>query len=227
MNAMMINPEEAYQASHTAFDQGNYPKARLLASQCLAVAPLDSYWHLGALSLQCWAANYLGDNITVERDAAKLLSSDAGADKLWFDGLAFLNLGLVNQRTRRTHEAKTYFQQAFQRYTAYGANPGQARMRVLINKVFTAITYWASSGERKHLNLLAQELANHPAHDKELDHLRRAVDLYLRRAMGEDVTAEAEIAARQGVSRAILAYILLEKRLQPYFETGLAGSLAQ
>src|SRR3972149_9649813 len=155
MNAMLINPEETYQAGYAAFDQGNYPKARLLASQCRAAAPSDSYWHFGALGLQCWAANYLGDNTTVERDAAKLLSGEAGADKLWFDGVALFNLGLVSQRTRRTMEAKTYFTQASQRYASYPMNDGQTQTWAWIYKFFSAIAHWASSGEHKRLRQLA------------------------------------------------------------------------
>ena len=210
---MNINLEEVYQAGYTAFDQGNFPKARLLASQCLVVAPQDSYWHSGALGLKCWAANYLGDNATVERDAAKLLSSDAGADKLWFDGLALFNLGLVSQRIRRTSEARKYFTQASQRYAAYEISPGKPHTWAWIHKFFSAVTRWASSGELKHLWQLARELAYFPVLDDELGHLRWAVDLYLRRAKGEDVAAVAETAARQGVSRAFLAYLLLEKKL--------------
>ena len=95
---MILNPEEVYQAGHTAFDQGNFPKARLLASQCLAVAPRNSYWHASALGLKLWSANYLGDNATVEREAVKLLSSDAGADKLWFDGLALFGVEFNHRR---------------------------------------------------------------------------------------------------------------------------------
>ena len=213
VNTMIINLKEVYQAGYAAFDQGNFPKARLLASQCLAVTPQDSYWHSGALGLKCWSANYLGDNATVERDAAKLLSSDAGVDKLWFDGLALFNLGLVSRRTRRAREARTYFTQALQRYAAYEIRPGQPHTWAWINKFFVAIAHWASSGEANRLWQLARELANHPVFDDELHHLRRAVYLYLRRAMGEDVSAEAETAAQQGVSRAVLAYILLEKKL--------------
>jgi hypothetical protein len=213
VNQMIINPEEVYQASNTAFDQGNFPKARLLASQCLVAAPRDSYWHFGALGLKCWAANYLGDNATVEREAAKLLSSDAGADKSWFDGLALFNLGLVSQRTRRTIEAKTYFTQASQCYAASDVNSGQHPIGPWNHKLFAAIAHWASSGAPEHLQRLAQELACHPASAEELEYLTRAVDLYLRRARGESVTADAETAARQGVSRAVLAYLLLEKKL--------------
>ncbi len=210
---MTINPEEVFFASHAAFDQGNFPKARLLASQCLTVAPQDSYWHFGALGLKVWAANYLGDNATVEREAAKLLSSDAGANKSWFDGLAFFNLGLVSQRTRRSAEARTYFTQASQRYAASDMSAGKHATRAWNNKLFAAIAHWASSGAPEHLQRLAQELACHPASAEKLAYLTRAVDLYLRRARGENVAADAETAARQGVSRAVLAYILLEKKL--------------
>jgi hypothetical protein len=213
VNKMMINPEKVYQASHAAFDQGNFPKARLLASQCLVAAPQDSYWHFGALGLKCWAANYLGDNATVAREAAKLLSSDAGANKSWFDGLALFNLGLVSQRTRRSAEAKTYFTQASQRYTASDVTSDQHHTGFWNQKLFAAIADWASSDAPEHLRQLAQELASHPASAEELEYLSRAVDLYLRRARGENVTTDAETAARQGVSRAILAYILLEKKL--------------
>ena len=49
-----------------------------------------------------------------------------------------------------------------------------------------------------------------PAPDEETRHLAQAVDLYLRRAQGENVRTEAEAAARDGVSRAFLALVLLE-----------------
>lgn len=207
---MMINPQEIYQAGHAAFDQGNFPKARLLASQCLATAPQDSYLHFGALGLKCWAANYLGDNATVEREAEMLLSGDAGADKQWFEGLALFNLGLLHQRTRHSMQAKIYFTLASQRYAAYDTNSRQPRARMLTNKFFAALAHWASTGERKPLDDLAQDLSDYPAFESELESLAHAVGLYLRRAGGEDVTAEAETAACQGVSRAFLAYILLE-----------------
>jgi hypothetical protein len=209
---MILNPEEVYQASHAAFDQGNFPRARLLASQCLAVTPRDSYWHASALGLKLWSANYLGDNATVEREAVKLLSNDAGADKQWFDALALFNLGLVGLRTRRVGEARAYFIQASQRYDAYTTNAGQPHPRAWTYKFFAAIATWASSGESRRLWQLARELANHPVFNTEMEHLRHAVYLYLRRAMGEDVSMEAETAARQGVSRAYLAYLLLERR---------------
>jgi hypothetical protein len=210
---MNINLEEVYQAGQTAFDQGNFPKARLLASQCLAAAPQDSSLHFSALGLKCWAANYLGDNITVERDAARLLSGDSGEGKRWFEGLALFNLGLVHQRTRRTMQAKTYFTLASQRYAEFENGSGQPLTWLLKNKFYAALAHWASTDEWKPLQELAQELAIYPASEDELKHLARAVELYLRRAGGEDVTAEAEIAVRQGVSRAFLAYILLERKL--------------
>jgi hypothetical protein len=210
---MVINPEEVYQAGYAAFGQGNFPKARLLASQCLAVASHDSYWRFRALGLQCWAANYLGDNATVEREAAKLLSSDTGVEKFWLDGLALFNLGLVRQRTRRTGEAKRFFTQASQRYASYEIRSGQPHTGILIHKFFAAIAHWASTNESKHLKQFAKELASYPVSNEELDHLTRAVELYLRRAEGADVTAEAETAARQGVNRAFLAYLLLEEKL--------------
>jgi hypothetical protein len=210
---MLINLEEVYQASCVAFDQGNFPKARLLASQCLAVAPQDSYMHYGALGLKCWAANYLGDNVTVEREAAILLSGEASTDKRWFEALALFNLGLVSQRTRRTMQAKIFFNLASQRYGAYPVSTEQPRPRILINRFFAALAHWASTGDRKPLEELARNLSEHPVTDAELEPLARAVGLYLRRARGEDVTTEAETAVRQGVSRAFLAYILLEGKL--------------
>jgi hypothetical protein len=209
---MITNLQEIYQASHTAFDQGNYPKARLLASQCLSAAPQDSYLYYGALGLRCWAANYLGDNVTVEREAEMLLSDNVRVDKRWFEALALFNLGLVNQRTRRTMQAKIFFTLASQRYAAYEHGTGIYSTQVLINKFFAVIAHWASTGELSSIAFLAQELLNNPASDPEIGHLARAVELYLRRAQGEDVTVEAELAARQGVNRAYLAYILLERK---------------
>jgi hypothetical protein len=210
---MILNPQETYHAGVAAFDRGNFPKARLLASQCMAAAPKDSYLHFGALGLLCWAANYLGDSGTVERDAARLLSGDAGADQGWFDGLAFFNLGLVSQRTRRTLEARAYFTQASQRYAAYEGRSSQPYATRWTGRLFTAITRWAASGEPQDLRQLAQELAVVPASGEELGQLAQAAELYLRRAGGEDVAEAAETAAQQGVSRALLAYILLERRL--------------
>jgi hypothetical protein len=215
-----INPEEVYQAGYAAFSQGNFPKARLLASQCLAVAGRDSYWHYGALGLKCWAANFLGDNATVEREAALLLSGDAGATQLWFDGLALFNLGLVRQRARRAGEARSYFTQASQHYTAYGIRSGQPHGQALTNQFYAAVTRWASSGDSLPLHQLAQKLASCPAPDQELRHLAWAVELYQRRAAGEDVAAAAEIAARQGVSRAYLAYLLLEAKRPAVIRVG-------
>ncbi len=207
------DPEQAYQAGDAAFRQGNFPRARLLASQCLAAASPDSTLRFQALSRQCWAANYLGDNATVEREAARLLSGDAGADQLWFDGLALFNLGLVRQRTRRTDEARTYFSLASQRYAASDACFHPSRAQAMIHRFFAAISCWASTNDSQPLRQLSQELSAPTEADPELRRLARAVSLYLRRLAGEDVAVEAEIAARQGVSRAYLAYLLLEPRL--------------
>ncbi len=211
MKTATANPKEVYLAGYAAFDQGDFTQAVLLASQCLAAAPPDSYWHYGALGLRCWASNYLGDNATVEQDANSLLSDDAGSDKPWFDGLALLNLGLVRQRTGHIAEAKTRFAQASQRYAAYEIGSGQPHTWALINRFFGALTHWASCGESDILRRLAQELAGQPTCDEELNRLADAVGLYLRRAAGEDVAAAAAAAAHQGVSRAFLGYILLEE----------------
>ena len=196
-------------AGYAALDQGDFGKATSLATECLAIAPPDAYWHFGALGLRCWAANYMKDNQSVERDARNLLAEDAGPDKPWFDGLALLNLGLVRWRAGRIDAAKTLFAQASTRYAAYRLGSGRPAEWMLIVRFFTAVTGWAASGETDALMRLAEELASLPAMNEEIARLDRVVTLYLRRAEGKQVTAEVKAAARRRTSRAFLALILL------------------
>ena len=130
---MLTDPQILYQASCTAFNQGNFAKARLLASQCLLAAPKDSYIHYSALGIMCWSANYLGDNQTVEHEATRLLTGKCSSDKHWFEALALFNLGLLRQRTRCMTQAKACFNQAYTRYAAYQKERDQPRTCILTN----------------------------------------------------------------------------------------------
>ena len=86
MNTMMVNPEAVYQAGYAAFSQGNYAKARLLASQCLAVASHDSYWRFGALGLCLY--QFLDEVRAVHQ-------------RLWGE---HLSLGQARQQIRNSHQ---------------------------------------------------------------------------------------------------------------------------
>lgn len=209
---MNLNPKALYQASCTAFGQGNYPRARLLASQCLSATPRDTYLYYAALSLKCWSANYQGDTITVEREAALLLEANPLTDKRWFEALALYNLGLVQQRTRHAWQAATYFNLASQRYAAYKNGLNQPRIRILTNRFFAALTHWGATGDRGMLAAIAKDISDHPVFKADLNHLAYALGLYLRRTEGEDVTCAAANAASHGVDRTLLAYLLLEPR---------------
>ena len=206
---MVSDPRELYLSGYVAFDQGDFGEATSLATECLAIAPPDSYWHFGALGLRCWAANYMEDNLSVERDACDLLAEEAGLDKPWFDGLALLNLGLVRWRAGHINEAKTLFAQASTRYAAYEIGSERPAEWMLIVRFFAAVTRWAASGETDTLMRLADELASLPAMNEEIEHLNRVVSVYLRHAEGEQVTAETKSAALTPTSRAFLALILL------------------
>ncbi|MFQ5923857.1 MAG: hypothetical protein ACE5M4_13530 [Anaerolineales bacterium] len=207
---MMDNPKELYLEGYAAFDQGRFSDAMSLATRCLATASPDSYWHFGSLGLRCWAANFLGDNTSVERDADALLSEDAGSEKPWFDGLALLNLGLARYRAGRTTEAKELFAQASERYFAHRINSEHPPEWQLVSEFFAAATRWAAFGEVDRMKQLADKLASLHDPDKEMEHLSHAIGLYQRHAGKEDVRAEATATAREGVSRAFLAIILLE-----------------
>ena len=88
---------EIYLAGYAAFEDGDFPRAVLLASRCLQDAPPGSYWHSGALGLRCWARGWLGDDVGVKEDAEALLRKE-GPDREWFTGLALFNLALMKMR---------------------------------------------------------------------------------------------------------------------------------
>lgn len=202
--------KETYAAGYAAFDQGDFHTAVALASQCIATSPPDSYWHFGALGLRCWAANYLADNASVERDAQALLTTNAGVDKPWFDGLALLNLGLVYRRAGDVSKARACFARASRRYAAYAIDAKQPAAWQWVNRFFAVTTHWAASGECAALKTLAADIARQPTPSEEMTRLAHAVDMYLRHARGETVEAEAEAAACAGVSRAFLVFLLLK-----------------
>ncbi len=204
------DPRELYLSGYAAFDQGEYAEAIDRATQCLDVAPADSYWHFGSLGLRCWAANYLRDDTRVEQDAQVLLSGDAGSEQPWFEGLALLNLGLAARRAGRQREARRFFARAAVRYAVHEIQPGQPGAWALVSEFFAAVTRWAASGQSDVLDRLTEKLTALEQPDLEMQHLGRAVDLYQRRAQGKDVRSPAETAAHEGVSRAFLALLLLE-----------------
>jgi len=207
--------EEKYFAGYAAFESGDYRTAVSLASECIAGSAPDSYWHFGALGLRCWVTNFLRDNTSVENDAHTLLRASSGVDKPWFDGLAVYNLGLVQRRIGQAEAAKVLFERASRRYAAYEIRDEQPQAWKLVNQFFVAVTYWAACGDISALDELGQFLHGSHSVDTETGHLVEAVNLYLRRAKGEDVSSEAEAAVSDGVSRAFLAHILLEKNDLP------------
>lgn len=209
-NVALHGPRDFYLAGYAALDGGDYARAIALATQCLAIAPPDSYWHFGSLGLRCWAANYLGEDAGVERDAQALLVGDAGTEQPWFEGLALLNLGLVARRAGQLAEAGEQFARAGECYAAHRISPGQPAEWALVSQFFAAAACWAACGDADGLERLAADVAALPGPDEEMVRLGRAIDLYLRRARGEDVRAEAEAAVGEGVSRAFLALLLLE-----------------
>ncbi len=203
---------EIYLAGYAAFDQGDYSAAVSLAAQCLDLALPTSYWHSGALGLRCWAANYVGEDGLVGRDARALLGKEEGPEKLWFDGLALFNLALVSQRRGRDVEAKELFARAAERYDKYADSLAGPAEWDFVARFFGAVASWAGMGKRDGLESLAEELAKLPDLRGELDSVGRAVGLVLRHALGEEVSTEAEEAALGGVSRALLAVILVPHR---------------
>jgi len=213
---MTDDPQKLYLEGYPAFDQGHFYEAVALATQCLRIASPVSYWHFGALGLRCWAANYLENDASVKQDALTLLGEDAGTQKLWFDGLALLNLGLFRRRTGQTAEAKELFAQASQRYAVHKISPEQPPEWQLVSDFFAAVTHLADFDESDKLKQLGEKVASLRTSGKEsalnMENLDLAIRLYQRHAQGEDVRTEATTAAQKGVSRAFLALILLEVR---------------
>lgn len=206
---MAENPEKLYKSGYRAFEKGDFEKAIRLASNCLNTADIDSYWYPGALALRCWAANYAGDSEQVIRDAYVLLSMDSGDDKMWFDGTALLNLGLLRRRGGDVSEAEILFQFASERYGAYEIDAKQPPEWRLIRDLFVASCTWAAVNTIDKINELAKKLAEGPTAKKEVGHIKAAAELYRRAASGEDIRSEAEQATGLGVSRAFVALLLL------------------
>lgn len=206
---MAQNPEKLYKSGYQAFEKGDYDKAIGLATDCLKTADIDSYWYPGALALRCWAANYGGKAEQVIRDAYVLLSMDSGDDKMWFDGTALINLGLLRRRKGDISEAEILFQFAAERYGAYEINAKHPPESHFIRDLFVAACTWAALDSVDKLNELAGNLKGNPDSKGEIDHLRRAVELLQHAAEGKDVRDEAEKAAGNGVSRTFVSLLLL------------------
>lgn len=199
---------EIYKQGYAAFDRGDFDAAVSLATQCLTLAAPDSYWHFGALGLRCWAASFLDDAASVERDAQTFLTEDSGSDKPWFDGLASFNLGLVQRRAGNVEQAKGYFAKASAYYAAYQIHPEQPPEWELVTLLFAAVTSWAAAGDKGRLEQLSEKLAGWETPGDLTEQLTRAVDLYFRHIDGQDVKEEAAAATSAGVSRTFLALLL-------------------
>lgn len=206
---MAQNPEKLYKSGYRAFEKGDYDKAIGLAADCLKTADFDSYWYPGALALRCWAANYGGNAEQVIRDAYMLLSIDSGDDKMWFDGSALLNLGLLRRRGGDVSEAEILFQFAAERYGAYEIDAKQPPEWRIIRDLFVAACTWAALDSVDKLDELAGRLKEKPDAKGEIAHVGRVVELFKRAAAGKDVRDEAQKAVGNGVSRAFVALLLL------------------
>jgi len=202
------DPATFYHAGYAAFDRGEFAEAIALATRCLSLAAPESYWHFGALGLRCWAANGLDDRAQVKRDAGALLSAETGTDKPWFDGLALLNLALIERRGGLGEQARITFDRAAERYAAHQIAPEQPPEWALVSRYFAALSRWASCGETGDLQLLQEMLAGWSPPTEDTRQLAAAVDLALRHADGEDVKKPAGLATLEGISRAFLALLL-------------------
>jgi hypothetical protein len=205
--------EEIYFAGYAAFDQGRFSDAIKLATQCLHQAAPDTYWYAGALGLRCWAANFMSDDKSVERDANALLALQDGPNSDWFEGLARFNLGLTARRRGRGTEAKEWFAQAAESYAVYKIQTELPAQWALIVGLFAAASQWVAFGNQDGLEALENKLANIGEPD-EMGHIAQAVDLLLRYAAGDEVRSQAAAIAAQGTSRAFLALILLTRQEQ-------------
>ena len=201
--------ETLHLSGYSALDRGDYGKAMKLATECLNLAAVDSYWHFGALGLRCWAANYLGDDDVVKRDAASLLAGDAGASQQWFRALACLNLGLMHRRRGRRRKAEECFAEAERGYSACRLKPGQPADWAHVYGYFSAASRFLRTRDVDILERLLARVTGGTTDTVERQHVRCAIDLLLRRALGDEVLGQAEEAAQAGVSRALLGPILL------------------
>jgi tetratricopeptide (TPR) repeat protein len=206
---MAQDPEKLYKSGYQAFESADYDKAIRLAADCMARADINSYWYPGALALRCWAANFAGQAEQVIRDAYVLLSIDSGDDKMWFDGTALLNLGLLRRHKGDAGESEILFQFAAERFGAYQIEAGQPPEWRFIRDLFVASCTWAALSTVDKFNELAGELNGHQAAKGEVGHIQRAIALYKRAAEGNDVRDEAEKATGNGVSRTFVALLLL------------------
>jgi tetratricopeptide (TPR) repeat protein len=207
---MALDPEQLCHDGCTAFDKGDYSGAIKKATQCIETAPADSYWYAAALELRCWAANFTDDQERVSRDANALLVLDTGDDKMWFDGLAVMNLALVRRRVGDIEQAETLFDQARAKFLSYRVAPQKEDKWRLRREFYEAVNYWAASGATDKLDDLSGRLSIAKNPSDEIVGIRRAVDLYQRHARGEDVGDEARQAADDGHSRAYLSALLLK-----------------
>jgi len=127
----------------------------------------------------------------VEQDTLTLLSEDAGTEKLWFEGLALLNLGILHRRTGRTAKAKELFARASERYAAYRISPEQPIEWQLVSDFFTEVAYLTAFGETDKLKQLAEKMGSLRTSGKEyalnMEHLDLAIRLYQHHAQGANV----------------------------------------
>lgn len=206
-----VDAQAIYIQGYAALEAGDFSAAISLASRCMVIASPDSYWRYGALGLRCWSANFLGESEQVEHDAGALLHADAGPQSEWFQGLAWLNLGLMRRRRGNGPEAARCFREAESRYENYHPAPDVPEAWRAIHRFFVAVSHWAACGDLGALEALGSELARTETPDEEIADLVRAIDLYRRRARGEWVREEAARAVESGVSRTFLALLLLEE----------------
>ena len=206
---MSPDAEQLYHDGCLAFNQGKYSEAIDKATKCIELTEVDSYWYAEALALRCWAANFADDQERVSRDANALLVLDTGDDKMWFDGLAVMNLALVKRRLGDVGQAETLFDQARAKFSSHRVRPEKSDHWRLMREFFEAVSDWASSGTTDKLDRLSGRLSVTKDPSDETTSLRRVVDLYQRHARGEDVDDDAHRAADDGVSRAYLSALLI------------------
>lgn len=211
---MNMHPEaqELYFKGYQAFERGDYYSADELAGRCLALSSPISYWHAGALGLKCWTANFSNNLSEVETSANTLLVLDTGDNKVWFDGLALLNLGLAKQRNGFAGEAQGHYCRAAERYAAQKLHTGQPRDWQSVINYFCTLCRWATTGEIREWSKYLDRFSERMSEPSELiQQLTAAANLMLRLAEGEKVRDKALELVEQGVSRTFLALILLEK----------------
>ncbi len=203
--------QKIYLAAYQAFEQGKFNNAIALADQCMALSAQTSYWYAGALGLKCWVANFTNNLLILEQTAATLLAMDTGSDKPWFDGIAWLNLGLAQRKQGNTNQACHFFLQAANRYRAQQLRPEQPGEWQNVLDYFNTLSRWAVTEEtavwEKFLDRFINDETNKPG--ELLCHLASAARLMLRYSEGSDIKQEAVTLVKQGVSRTFLAVPLL------------------